>query len=283
MSEFADIARAWNQYNQRRTWDGVNYGLIYTCNCGWVDLGHLNPFSTRPEIGAANLWRAMNAQGPAVMRNACDPTLGDRVMYGVAGSILRARLARCADDPYLRFADGSTGFRVRYRQDHAGYPGRPGREGIFLIKHGLTQTRARAVALSIFMDVSHRFERFQSSIPPRWMTDSGYSQEDLVSNLIGFYIGLGILSKSEAIAACHPVGQATAEDIWRRQGAVGSHKNYSFKPQLQATAVDDTTALMCRDDCAGQARRLPAVFQTITPAPEGVDFLRLSAGSAIQF
>lgn len=283
MSEFADIARAWRQYNQRGSWDGVNYGLIYTCNCGWVDLGHLNPNSARPEIGATNLWRAMRAEGPAVRRNACDPRLQDKVMYGVAGSYLRARMARCADDPYLRFADGATGFRLRYRQDHAGYTGRPGREGIFLVKHGLTETRARAVALSIFMDISHRFEQFQSSIPLRWMTDSGYSQEDLVSNLIGFYIGLGIVSKAQAIAACHPVSQATAENIWRQQGAVGANKNRSFSPQFQPSVMDDAVALMCRDDCAHQPRRFPAEFQTITPTPEGVDFLRLSSGSMIRF
>jgi hypothetical protein len=23
------------------------YGLIYTCNCGWIDLGHLNPENKR--------------------------------------------------------------------------------------------------------------------------------------------------------------------------------------------------------------------------------------------
>ena len=37
------------------------YGLIYTCNCGWIDLGHLNPENKRKEIGATNLWKQINA------------------------------------------------------------------------------------------------------------------------------------------------------------------------------------------------------------------------------
>jgi hypothetical protein len=33
-------------------------GLIYTCNCGWLDLGHLSsPQEPRIEIGATNLWK----------------------------------------------------------------------------------------------------------------------------------------------------------------------------------------------------------------------------------
>jgi hypothetical protein len=33
-------------------------GLMYTCNCGWLDLGHLSsPQEPRIEIGATNLWK----------------------------------------------------------------------------------------------------------------------------------------------------------------------------------------------------------------------------------
>lgn len=35
----------------------LSKGLIYTCNAGWIDLGHLNPCGSGREIGAANLWR----------------------------------------------------------------------------------------------------------------------------------------------------------------------------------------------------------------------------------
>jgi hypothetical protein len=39
--------------------------------------------------------------------------------------------------PY-KFKDGKTGFLVHYRQDHAGYPLKPGREGKYIVKHGLS-------------------------------------------------------------------------------------------------------------------------------------------------
>ena len=28
----------------------------YSCNCGWVDLGHADSASRRPHVGAQNLW-----------------------------------------------------------------------------------------------------------------------------------------------------------------------------------------------------------------------------------
>jgi len=38
-------------------------GLIYTCNCGWIDLGHMSsPQEPRIEIGATNLWRQINEE-----------------------------------------------------------------------------------------------------------------------------------------------------------------------------------------------------------------------------
>ncbi len=37
------------------------YWLLYTCNAGWLDLGHLDPNNTRPEIGAANLWKSLSS------------------------------------------------------------------------------------------------------------------------------------------------------------------------------------------------------------------------------
>jgi len=31
--------------------------LIYTCNCGWIDLGHINDTSEREFVGPKNLWK----------------------------------------------------------------------------------------------------------------------------------------------------------------------------------------------------------------------------------
>ena len=43
------------------------YGLVYTCNLGWLDLGHMNPESTRPHTGASALWKEINTGGPGAM------------------------------------------------------------------------------------------------------------------------------------------------------------------------------------------------------------------------
>lgn len=58
---------------------------------------------------------------------------------------------------------------------------------LYSIRKGLTLTRKKEVALRIFMEVSLGFEAMQGSWPYSWVTDSGFSAEDLTSNLIGFY------------------------------------------------------------------------------------------------
>lgn len=281
MSRFGDIAEAYRRHAAAGGWEGVTYGLIYTCNCGWVDLGHLNPDSPRAQIGAANLWRAIRAGGPAVERYECsDAGMAQRMgMASLGGGFpVLIEPAHCHRERHERFADGQTGFAVTYRQDHGGYPGRPGVAGRYLVKHGLTLQQQRAVALAIFMQVSHDFERFQSGWPGRWLTDSGYSQEDLVSNLIGFTIAVGLVSKAEAIAACRPVSQATAERIWQSQGPVGANKNRRFEPVLLDSSYDDPLRRICGDDCAGAPRQFPAVFRQIRPARAGQEYRRLGAG-----
>lgn len=278
MSGFADIAHAHSAFQINGRWSDVNSGLIYTCNAGWVDLGHLNPTSSRPLIGASNLWASVRAEGDAARRDVCTLSAAD---LNLAYSALGYWWHGCRSDPYFRFEDNRTGYLVSSRQDHGGIPMNPGRQGRFVVKHGLTNAQKKSVALSIFMNVSHQFETFQASWYGRLITNSGYSQEDLVSNLIGFYIAVGEISKEEAIAACHPVDQATAETVWQRSGAVGSNKNRTFEPQMLTTGYDDVEARICRDACVRQPRRFPAVFQTIQPALPGRHYVRLGSGSAL--
>ena len=227
MSEFDDIKTAYDTFAASGDWGTVTYGLIYTCNAGWLDLGHLNPHSTRPMIGAANLWAAIRAEGlPA-------------------------------------FRDNQRGFLVRFRMDHGGIPGRPGVERHYVVKFGLTDGQKRSAALSIFMDVSIHFEGFQGYA---FWKDSNFSQEDLVSNLIGFYIAVGAMTKAEAIRIAHPVSRTTAEAMWHRHGAVGATKNRTFRPHILETGRDDPILQQCIDECAGQPRAFPSQFQTIPPA-----------------
>lgn len=195
------------------------FGLIYTCNCGWIDLGHLNPENKREEIGASNLWKQINTGSKTIGK----------------------------------------GFLVRYRQDHAAYPLKPGREGVYIVKHGLSMEQKKSVALAIFMEVSERFENFQKILGWVKITDSGYSQEDLVSNLIGFYIAINEVSRLNILKKCHPVSDKAALLIWGKDGAVGKNKNTSWNPRY-ANGVPE---------CANQPKNFPKELQRIKPATKG--------------
>jgi hypothetical protein len=227
-----------------------NYGLMYTCNAGWLDLGHLNPNNPRQEIGAANLWHTIKNDGAKLSRCLVQTRRGIRSTDN----------GNCSD----KFSDGSAGFQVYYRQDHGGIPGKPGREGRYLVKKGLNVEQKKRVALSILMEMTMKFENLQKVAGWLRITDSGYSQEDLVSNLIGFYIATGEVNRMTAISACHPVSDQTAKRIWDEEGSVGSNKNKKWKPLLaQSTNIDNGVA--CIDECALSEKKFPKIFQRIQP------------------
>jgi hypothetical protein len=104
---------------------------------------------------------------------------------------------------------------------------------VYLVHKALSVEEQRSIALAIFMNVSIAFEGMQSSWMFRWRTDSGFSAEDLVSNLIGFYRALH--PQVDYIAACRPVSRQQAEAIWDTYGAVGKLKNQQFAPLLFPT------------------------------------------------
>lgn len=218
-------------------------GLIYTCNAGWIDLGHLNPYNSRPEIGAGNLWKNI-------------------VQEGMSAEIAKTKKSG------LTFKDGSDGFALVYRQDHAGYPFKPGKEGRYIIKNGLNLLQKQRVALSIFMEVSTRFEGFQNMLGLMRLTDSGFSQEDLVSNLIGFYIGIGSITQIAALKACKPVSDRTARKIWDSEGAVGKNKNKAWTPKYALSTCHDGPS-QCIDECGSSPPVFPRIFQSVKPIPKG--------------
>jgi hypothetical protein len=251
------------------------FGLVYTCNAGWLDLGHLNPESTRAEIGAANLWRQVAAEGAPMLDPRCAPPPPLGGLLGAAHHAL-VKPDTCETDPLYRFSGGATGYPVRSRQDSGSLPGRPGKEGRFVIKRGLSLSEKRSVALAIFVEISLKFENLQVFAEWLGIGQSGFSQEDLVSNLIGFYIGVGEITQFAALRACHPVSAKAAYEIWDREGPVGANKNRSFTPKLAQRTGNEVRGL-CQDECRLQPRKLPRVFTTIRPAIKGILFRDLPA------
>lgn len=241
-----------------------NFGLVYTCNLGWLDLGHMNPRSTRPYTGAEALWKEITAGGPDV--RSCLGTHPNICTSPAAADKYRA----------ITFPDKkSTGFRLTYKQDMEkrkfGITVSSGISKTYVVRHNLSLSEMKSVALAIFMEVSLAFEAHQEFFP-KFITDSGFSQEDLVSNLIGFHIAVGSISKAEVLSIAKPVSKETALAIWDRHGAVGKNKNRGFKPLYSPdTWVIGNKA--CMDECAGIVPRAPEFLEKIKPAPKGSLFM----------
>lgn len=247
-----------------------SYGLVYTCNLGWLDLGHMDPKSTRPHTGATALWKEINVGGPDV-----------RYCSGTQRQICNMP-SMASNHPAVKFSDGiSTGFKVIYKQEMSkrifGTKLSSGISREYIVRHNLTGNERKSVALAIFMEVSLEFEKHQEHFP-KYITDSGFSQEDLVSNLIGFHIAVGTVTKSQVIAMAKPVSKETALAIWDRNGSVGSNKNRGFKP-MYSPDTSMTTRTACIDECGSHSPRAPEFLNTIQPAKKGVLFANNVLGS----
>lgn len=104
-----------------------------------------------------------------------------------------------------------------------------GKHCTWRIKRGRSLPQRHSIALAMMMSTAVRFEALQASVPFSWRTDSGFSAEDLVSDLFGFYRAvrpnnyfpfLKLIGKTEALAR------------WDHYGPPGNYKNKLFKPLL---------------------------------------------------
>jgi hypothetical protein len=213
MSKFGDIVDGTvpNVESLRR-------GLVYTCRCGWIDLGHARPDN------AARLWRRI------------DNEIGE-------GRV------------------GGLWYRVDFEESMAKWGLRDSAKVSFAVRRGLSRQQKESVALGILLDVSNKFESLQGSFPYSLVTDSGYSAEDLVSNLVGFY--RAVRPGFRYIEECRPVSRAAAEDVWKRYGAVGALKNPFAGPFL----------FPCTECSGGPggpcSATLPPFLSLVEPMPPG--------------
>ncbi|MBL8233083.1 MAG: hypothetical protein JNL98_31585 [Bryobacterales bacterium] len=195
--------------------------LIYTCNCGWVDLGHANPKrATRAHVGALALWDQLKNES------------------GMSSSY---------DD----------GYAVFYSQDMGKWGVTVGVTRSYFVRRGLLTPRRESIGLAIFMEVSRAFENMQGWVPEQTpglgrIGESSFSQEDLVSNLIGFY--KAVRPETDYLSLCGPVSKEASKQVWDSSGSVGSIKNKKFSPILHP----------CKE-CAGTGV-FPAKLQEIQPA-----------------
>lgn len=106
---------------------------------------------------------------------------------------------------------------------------RTGKMITWRIKRGRPMWERKSIALAMMITVAKEFEKFQASFPNNFVTDSGYSCEDLVSDLLGFY---------RAVSTPHPfsmlqaVSKKEALKRWDYYGKIGSYKVMDFIPLL---------------------------------------------------
>ncbi|HKD24558.1 MAG TPA: hypothetical protein VKC66_01390 [Xanthobacteraceae bacterium] len=252
-------------------------GVIYTCNCGYFDLGHGNPHKAAWNVGASALWEQLvkEPSDNAVVEQFRRPPMGE------PGAGAANAMFWLLHDPTARFPDGAPGFAVEYQQDMgrriAGLRVTPAAfNRRYLVRRGLSTEEKKAVALAIFIEVTMGFEHLQGEWPWGWIpqsAQSSFSLEDTVSDLIGFYIAIGEITRADALAACHPCSVAASLAMWDGNPHLASLKNQTFKPVLLNDTRVRYAAGNPSDECTGQARMFPFAFQRIKPAPKGQNFI----------
>ena len=163
--------------------------LVYTKLCGWIDMGHANPkSSTLPTRGAANLLNAIIHEQGQRSKNG----LYYKIQFDMKGYFAG-----------VYFGPDST---------------------LLAVKSGLSIKEKQELALYIFLNKSTQFEHHQdTSFANLGATfigkgGSGFSIEDIPSNLLGFYRAMH--PDTDYLSLCQPVSQLGAQRIWDTYGGV---------------------------------------------------------------
>lgn len=179
--------------------------------------------------------------------------LGWLDMGHARGDDIRELLARFAAGE----ASGKEYYEIKYEQKMAISRFNTGRFSIWRIKRGRSIEERRSIILAMMMDTAVAFENWQSMPWFSWFTDSGFSSEDLVSDLFGFYRvnfpriywrDLRIASKESALRR------------WDYYGPVGDYKNTGFLPLL---FPDPINKQLCYR--APYKAQLPRFMMQVTP------------------
>ncbi|MEI7223198.1 hypothetical protein [Pectobacterium carotovorum] len=134
-----------------------------------------------------------------------------------------------------QFEAGESGVKpyydVKYFQDMRKFRKRVGtsKYTVWRIKKGVSRSEQFSIALAMMMKVAYRFEGLQGGFPFNFFTDSGFSGEDLVSDLLGFY---RVVDGIHYFSELKPVSRDEALKRWDFYGPIGMFKNESFRPLL---------------------------------------------------
>jgi hypothetical protein len=206
--------------------------LSYTRRCGWIDWGHASP------------------------RGALQ--LKEQIDQEKSGFHLLDRLSVTLE--------GAPAYIVSYGQSMGGMGLRVSAEAHWIVRKGLSRAQRESAALGIFMAASHRFEGLQASLPFSMFTNSGYSAEDLLSNLIGFYSAFRSIPIERMRLVCGETSVAESLRIWDEHlpNGIGAIKNRTTRPVLFSV----------REGVSSPAdTSFPLVLTTIRASTSGTDWV----------
>ena len=215
----------------------------FTCACGWIDWNHVKK--------------------------------SDEVAYALVDD-LKYAAQHMRYDPFLLddrwgiYVGISLGWRD-FNLDLFGH------EAVVRHSELSTEDRRTSLASSISMDANEHFEENQR----RWgMGSSYYSEEDLLSDMLGFYVGLerfknvGVSSdqvKQRILSLCGSVGKDKSIDVLKGTYANGANALLGWK-NWSPRCVELTGSDSCL--CNGTSRKWPAEFAALAsrrefPSPDG--------------
>lgn len=172
------------------------HGLVYTEELGWIDLGHAQGNDAR------KLKRQLEREWQAKFYQELNGWYFP-VRYSQEMGINK------------RLFDSNVAFRT----------------GVFtevMVRTCLSPSLKARVALTLMYGTAKRFEAWQNSLLFNWYTDSGFSIEDLVSDLVGFYRVFG--KGPDPLWLARPISYEQAIQIWDAHKPIGNYKNTQFTP-----------------------------------------------------
>jgi hypothetical protein len=142
-----------------------------------------------------------------------------------------------------------------------------------MISYGLSPEEKKSVALAIWMEISRHFEEIQGNPLIRagqwmrsWFTgdngSSSFSEEDLPSNIIAFYMKLNDWTREDILKPniCGPeASRACKRKIIEKTGGPKMNPNRTFQPR-------DYNMHCC--ECSSPLK-WPAALSTVKPAKKG--------------
>jgi len=204
--------------------------LVYSCNCGWIDWSHAS-------AGVVNFWPAIEKE--------------------------RGRRSRLGP-----------GFRVQAQMTHAkewrGIRVSSGVAKSFYVRLGLSRREKESVALGIFLEIALRFEAFQGEWPYSWFTTSSFSEEDLTSDILGFYRSVRGVTKPEIEKACQAIkDKEVLRTIWRQTGGTATY-HPEWVPNHLKPKYHHGDSAMAAACCAKSAKQWPKEYDEVAPAKRGL-------------